>query len=145
MLMLLWRLLLLMSSVANPAESRQYRKYSIPWALVGTLRTAGFGIGAIALILLAIPAVVVISAAILLFIAWPIFFGSWFEYGFVPGERIQNPPDLSTQWYWLQLVWLAVIVGTPVLVVRTRARLRQLSMPTIARRRPRLRRRRRPA
>lgn len=84
----------------------------------GPARTAlTYAISLLAVVLF-IPVVIGLSAAIMLVVFWPAFLGAHLEYGFVLGERINNPTTLWPEWYLLNALWMACLVGGPLLARR---------------------------
>lgn len=134
-----------MTSVTPSPQSWEYRKRSRGGQLVHTLKLATITAGAAAFVVLAIPLLLIMNAALLLVALWPIFIGGWIEYGFVPGQRVFNAPALGHEWYWLQAAWIVVAVATAIILIKHKPRLTRRALPMFARIRPRRHRRRRPA
>lgn len=79
--------------------------------------------------LLFFPALVLLSAAALVVLTWPLFVGGYLSYGLVPflstggGLRIpQSDAAVTTTWYVITAGWLVVLAVTPAVISRVRKR-----------------------
>lgn len=83
-----------------------------------------------------IPAVIILSAITLVFLAWPVFLGGYLTYGLLPHQpsgplRLQSSEMLvHWGWYALNAAWLALLVTSPMLIGRIRTRLESRRIET---------------
>ncbi|MDR5674476.1 hypothetical protein AArcCO_2612 [Halalkaliarchaeum sp. AArc-CO] len=86
--------------------------------VVGAIKSGAVGFGSLAFVVVFFPVLVLGSAAILLFLLWPLFLGAHLQYGYVPGTNVRGRETVTAVWYLATFVWLVGLAVVPLAVRR---------------------------
>lgn len=89
--------------------------------ILETLESGAVGVGSVAFVVVFFPVLVLGSAAVLLFLLWPLFLGANLQYGYVPGTNVRGRETVAGMWYLLTFVWLIALTALIVLGRRYRS------------------------
>ena len=87
------------------------------------VKAGAVGLGSVAFVIVFFPVLVLGSAAILLFLLWPLFLGAHLQYGYVPGTNVRGRETVTAVWYLATFVWLVGLAVVPLAVRRYRESL----------------------
>lgn len=91
---------------------------------VEAIKSAAVGFGSVAFVVVFFPLLVLGSAAILLFLLWPLFLGAHLQYGYVPGTNVRGRETVAGMWYLATFAWLVALAFLPLLVKRYQSAVR---------------------
>lgn len=127
-----------MSSASRSQTRNAIQPRESPATAVRIGKPALIGLITVLSMVLFIPVLVLVSAAILVALLWPLFLAAFLEYGYVPGDPYsRNATPLAGGWYVLTFAWLAMLVAAPVVRSRLQRPIRLGRMDVDAIRKPR--------
>ena len=105
--------------------------------VVEAIKSGAVGFGSLAFVVVFFPLLVLGSAAVLLFLLWPLFLGAHLQYGYVPGTNLRGRETVAAVWYLATFAWLVALAFLPPLVKRYRSAVRLPRVGSDASRGPR--------
>ncbi|AUX08490.1 hypothetical protein AArcSl_0847 [Halalkaliarchaeum desulfuricum] len=96
------------------------------------LESGAVGIGSLIFVVVFFPVLVLGSAAVLLFLLWPLFVGAHLQYGYVPGTNVRGRETVTGLWYLATFAWLLLLAFVPLLYRRYRESRRVRRIESVA-------------